>query len=511
MAFADAYAGVLKRLPGVAGPLTHLPFKKRLIWTGLMLLLYFVMGQITVYGVSQTGFEQLRFLEVLLGSSFGSIMSLGIGPIVTASIIIQLLVGSKVIPWDLSTEQGKLLFQGTQKLMGFVFSFVEAFVFVSFGAVPAASPALAPIVALQLAAGGIIVIFMDELISKWGFGSGISLFIVAGVSKTIMVRTFNPLTQAGTLPGVGNPPAGALPFAITSIAGGEPLQAFLAMFPVIATVLVFVLAVYASAIKVEIPLAFGNLRGFARKWPLKFFYTSNIPVILVGALLANLQLFARMLAGRGIEFFGTFNEQGQVTGGLAYFLTPPTDQAIAGVAVLMGVFALIGAFVAHKTGKNALKLTLGFAVLGGVAWFGLINAVGLTSLAFIPAIDLVRLVTYAMVLIGGSVVFSYFWMLTSGMDSKSVAAQIEGVGMQIPGFRRDVRIIEGVLDRYIPALTILGGAAIGFLAAFADYTSAIGTGTGILLAAMIVFQLYEDLSSRYMEEMHPALRKMMGG
>ena len=140
MALADAYAGFLKRMPGVAGPLTHLPFKKRLVWTGLMLLLYFVMGQITVYGVSQTGFEQLRFLEVLLGSSFGSIMSLGIGPIVTASIIIQLLVGSKVIPWDLTTENGKILFQGTQKLLGFAFSFVEAFAFVSFGAVPAATP-----------------------------------------------------------------------------------------------------------------------------------------------------------------------------------------------------------------------------------------------------------------------------------------------------------------------------------------------------------------------------------
>ncbi len=511
MALADAYAGFLKRMPGVAGPLMHLPFKKRLLWTGLMLLLYFVMGQITVYGVSQTGFEQLRFLEVLLGSSFGSIMSLGIGPIVTASIIIQLLVGSKVIPWDLTTENGKILFQGTQKLLGFVFSFVEAFVFVSFGAVPAASPALVPIVAMQLAAGGIIVIFMDELISKWGFGSGISLFIVAGVSKTIMVRTFNPLTQAGTLPGIGNPPAGALPFAITALSGGEPFQAFLALFPVVATVLVFVLAVYASAIKVEIPLAFGNLRGFGRRWPLKFFYTSNIPVILVGALIANLQLFARMLANRGISFFGEFNAQGQVTGGLAYFLSPPTDQAIAGAAVLMGVFALLGAFVAHKTRRNGLKLTIGFAVLGAVAWFAIVSALGLTSLATVPALDLVRIVTYSAVLIGGSVVFSYFWMLTSGMDAKAVAGQIEGVGMQIPGFRRDVRIIESVLDRYIPALTILGGAAIGFLAAFADFTSAIGTGTGILLAAMIVYQLYEELSSRYMEEMHPALRKLMGG
>ena len=509
MALGETYTALLKRLPGVASPIQRLSFKSKMKWTGLMLVLYFLMGQITVYGVSESGFEQLRFLEILLGSSFGSLMSLGIGPIVTASIILQLLVGSKVIPWDLTTETGKIMFQGTQKLMGLLLSFVEAFVFVSFGAVPASSPALAPLVMLQLAMGGIIVIFMDELISKWGFGSGISLFIAAGVSKTIFVRTFNPLTQAGGIPVPGNPPAGAIPFAITAFGEAQFLQGMLAILPVVATLVVFLLAVYASAIKIEIPLAFGSISGFARKWPLKFFYTSNIPVILIAALLANVQLMGRMLSNSGLTWLGTFDPQGNIVGGALYFLTPPTTDALTGVMVFISLFALLGAFVSTFVKKGTLKTVILFGVLGGVVWYLLAATTGLTSLLFIPAVDYARLLTYSLFLIGGSVVFSVFWVITSGMDSKSVAEQISNTGMQIPGYRRDVRIIESVLQRYIPPLAVLGGAAIGFLAAFADFTGAIGTGTGILLAAMIVYQLYEEIARQNLEDMHPAFRKFM--
>ena len=93
------------------------------------------------------------------------------------------------------------------------------------------------------------------------------------------------------------------------------------------------------------------------------------------------------------------------------------------------------------------------------------------------------------------------------MDARSVAEQIEGLGMQIPGFRRDPRIIEQVLNRYIPTLAIISGLFIGTLAAVADFTGALGTGTGILLMVMIIYSLYENIANRYMEDMHPAMRK----
>lgn len=507
MAAADAYINLLTKIPGISDPVKTPTFKSKIKWTAIILIIYMVMGQIMVWGVAPGSIEQLRYLEIILGSSFGSLMTLGIGPIVTASILLQLMVGSKIVPWDLRTENGKMMFQGTQKLLAIVLSVVEAIIYVMMGAVNA-QPGFLWIVIAQLAVGGIIVIFMDEVISKWGFGSGISLFIVAGVSKTIIVQMFNPLTAAGTFPTAGNPPAGLIPFAITAIGAGDIFGALLSMVPILATAIVFLIVVYANAIKVEIPLAFGSIRGFGRRWPLKFFYTSNIPVILVAALLANVQLFGTMMANSGLTFLATLDSNGNISGGLVYLLIPPNNQALSILLITIGVFALLGAAVTYFTKRQGLKLVALFAVLGGVVWFIAVSALGMSSLATITLTDIAKLFTYSIFMVGGATLFSIFWVTSAGMDAKTVAGQIQSTGMQIPGFRRDIRIIERVLNRYIPALAVIGGAAVGMLAAYADFTGAIGTGTGILLATLIIQNLYEELAMKHMEDMHPAMRKL---
>jgi preprotein translocase subunit SecY len=110
----------------------------------------------------------------------------------------------------------------------------------------------------------------------------------------------------------------------------------------------------------------------------------------------------------------------------------------------------------------------------------------------------------------GCMIFSYFWINTSGMDPASVAEQIDAIGLHIPGYRSDKRIMENVLKRYIPPLAVLGGLVVGLLAAFADFLGAIGTGTGILLTVMIIYNYYEELSMQKGEEMHPIIRKILG-
>src|SRR3989338_10816651 len=137
MDFQQKYINLLHKLPAVTGPVRRLSFKEKLMWSGIILLVYFVMTQIIVYGVQKDAVVRLQFLEIVLGSAFGSFVTLGIGPIVTASIILQLLVGSKIIPWNMQSQEGKSLFTGTQKILAILFALIEAFVFVSFGAVPA--------------------------------------------------------------------------------------------------------------------------------------------------------------------------------------------------------------------------------------------------------------------------------------------------------------------------------------------------------------------------------------
>lgn len=454
------YVNLVKLLPGVQKPEKRLTFKEKLKWTGIVLVMFFVMSQIIVWGVDVNAVQHFLFLETVLGSRMGSLITLGIGPIVTASIILQLLVGSGLIKWDTSKEEGRRKFMGTQKLLSIFFCFFEATAFVMFGAIPPAGGIpIAVILILQLAGGGILIILMDEVVSKWGIGSGVSLFIAAGVSKTIMIRALNFLGEGGVM--------GAIPSAILNVMSGRPDAAFIALIPLIFTVIVFLFVAYAQSMRVEIPLTFGRIRGFSYRHPIRFFYASNIPVILTSALLANLEILARMLYNNGFPLLGNFDTEGHVVGGLMYYLSPPRANTLSNliVSVLSGVSIPPAAF----------------------SW-----------------------ITYTLFMVAGSIVFSVFWITTTGMDAKSVAKQLHSIGLGIPGFRRDVRIMEKILDKYIPSVTVMGGALVGLLAAFADFTGTFGTGTGILLTVMIIFNLYEQITKQHLEDMNPAIRKFLG-
>jgi preprotein translocase subunit SecY len=119
-----------------------------------------------------------------------------------------------------------------------------------------------------------------------------------------------------------------------------------------------------------------------------------------------------------------------------------------------------------------------------------------------------HLVIFTGVMVGGSIMFARFWIVTTNMGAESVAEQIQSSGMQIPGFRRDPVVLKRVLERYIPVVTVLSGAAVGSLAAGADMIGTVGnaSGTGVLLAVGIMIQMYEAIGREQMMEMHPVLR-----
>ncbi|MFB6174872.1 MAG: preprotein translocase subunit SecY [Candidatus Nanohalobium sp.] len=464
---ASTLVQIASYLPGIEEPEKEQSLKEMLTWTGIVLVLYFTLGSIDLYGGSaqsvQNALQQLRTFQTLLGAQIGSIITLGIGPIVTASIVLQMMVGSELLPWDTNTQEGKQKFQSAQKILAWTLSVVEAFGYVAsgtFGNV-IGDPFIFGILVAQIALGGIMVILMDDLVQKWGFGSGTGLFIASGVSKAIFVRAISPLTTT------------AHPKLYWMIQGGKPAGAIfrfiqsyelVAILPIISTIAVFAAVVYLQSMKVEIPLTFGNARGFGQKWPLKFLYTSNMPVILVAALISNLQIVATVLAGKnGCTILGCMS-QGRASTGLVAWLTAPT-------------------------GFVTTLLTSGF---GNIQLFG-------TGSLF-------HVLFYLSVYAFGSVMFSIFWVKTSGQDADSVAQQIQNTGMKVPGFRKDKRIIKKVLNRYIPGLTVLSGLTIGLLASLANMTQAAGGGTGILLTVMILYQLYEELAQKHMEELHPALK-----
>src|SRR3989344_1314680 len=461
MGFLDK---ILSIFPEVRGPQQkRLPFKEKLKWTLSCFVLFFVLGLVPLFGLGENSLQQFEFLSIILGASFGSIISLGIGPLVTSSIVLQLLSGTGLLKLDLTSPEGRKKFQGLQKIFSIFFIIFEGAIYVLMGGLaPSAEFAgtalygqLEFILIIQLILGGILIMFMDEVVSKWGFGSGISLFIVAGVAQQIFVRSLN------FLPSPNNPDiaAGAIPALFQSLTRGDITTASLQLAALASTLVVFGICVYFQAMKVEIPLTFGRVRGYGMRWPLNFFYTSNIPVILVAALMANLQLFATLFERWGHPLLGTFSGQTPISGIVYWIQAPDLVQSI-----------IRGGFT--------------FTMLG-------------------------QAIIYTLLFMVGSVIFSIFWVQTANMDAASQAKQILSSGLQIPGFRRDERVLEKVLGRYIWPLTILGGASIGLLASVADLTGALSNGTGILLAVMIIYKLYEEIAKQHLMDMHPAMRKFM--
>ena len=438
---------IFSLLPQVKSPDYRVPFKEKLQWTGIILILYFVIGMIPLFGLSPTAIDQFAQLRAVMAGSFGSIITLGIGPIVTASIILQLMVGGKIIKLDLSQPRDKALFQGTQKLLAIIFTVFEAAVMVFTGALAPSSPDVAWILILQIVIGGILIIFLDEVVSKWGFGSGVGLFIAAGVAQTIIVGSFNFLSSP-TSPGV---PSGAIPHFIYTLTTSQP--DFSLLLPVIAVIVVFLIVVYAESMRVEIPLSYGGVKGARGKYPLKFIYASNMPVILTSALLLNVQIFTMLFQKLGFPILGTISN-GQPISGLALWLSQPS----------------IGALF-----TNPLQVLF-----------------------------------YAVVFIGSCVLFAWLWVELSGIGPKQVAKQLYQMGMQIPGFRSSRGQFERILKKYIPAITVMGGAFVGLLAFGADLTGALGGGTGVLLTVGIVYRLYEELAQEQLMDMHPMLRRFLG-
>ncbi len=466
MAFKD----ILQNLPEVKGPVEKkVNFNTKLKWTLIILIAFFILANISLYGLEKNSLQRFEYLAIILGTEFGSIISLGIGPIVMASIVLQLLVGSKILDIDTRTEEGKKYFQGLQKLVVFFFILFEASVYVLMKGLSAV-PGYSVIVILQLCLGGLAIVFMDDLVSKWGFGSGISMFIAAGVGWRLFTGLFQFIGVEGgncLIDFSGTPCSGKILVLIQSVITQDSTGLLSALAVLLVTVLIFLVVVWAQSLKVEVPLSFDRLRGYGIRWPLAFFYASVIPVILTAALSANIQLFGGLL------------------------------QESLGHPTIVGNF-INGQAVCESTG------------CGIAFWLSSSPILQLAITGGLRTLLIPQAIVHALFFVVFSALFAVFWVKTSGMDASNQAKNIISSGLQIPGFRKDERVLESVLSRYIMPLTIMGGAAIGLLAATADMLGALTSGTAILLAVMIMYQFYSNIAQQHSVDMHPALKKIIG-
>ncbi len=457
-------------VPSTPKPARRPDLKYRLLFTLAAVMIFYAMASVAVYPqMSGVGPRLPALLQVVFAATTGTLAQLGIGPIVTAGLIIQVLAGGKLIELDLTKPEDRKLFTQAEKGLALIIGAVEA---TGFALAYRQNAFVTASIALQFFIGALILLMLDEAIQKgYGIGSGVSLFILAGVARTIVWEAFAPVSvQVYQLDGSSKSYYyGVVPYVVGGVLGGEVdlgrlvygyVPGYLAggerallpsLVGLASTFVLLLIIVYLQGMKINIPVTIQRAPGIRGRIPLNFLYVSNIPVLLAGILVSNILLIRNM-----VEAY--LPQHRWLASGLEsvlVYLSPPR---------------------------------------------------GLLDVIYDP----VRTAIYAALLVGLAVLFGLMWVEVGGLSPASQAENLVKSGISIPGMRSNPKALELVLSKYVYPLAVLSSIIVALLAVTADVFSVFGGGIGLLLAAGILQQMYTALTYEQALEMYPVLRKLVG-
>ncbi|KAI9719018.1 MAG: translocon subunit [Chrysothrix sp. TS-e1954] len=454
--FLDLVKPFAPLLPEISMPESKVAFNQKMVWTGFTLLIFLVMSQMPLYGiVSSDSSDPMYWLRMMLASNRGTLMELGITPIITSGMVFQLLAGTQLIDVNLDLSADRQMFQTAQKLLAIIMSFGSALVYVASGMYGPPSDLGAGICVLlvvQLMVAGLVVILLDELLQKgYGLGSGINLFIATGICESILWRSFSPTTiNTGRGPEFEGAIIALFHLLITwpnkQLALREAFyrQNLPNIMNLMATVAVFAAVIYLQSFRVELPIKSNKQRGMRSTYPIRLFYTSNMPIMLVSALSSNVFLISQF-------FFSRFSENLLVK--------------------MLGVWE-------PREGSAQLY------AISGIAYY-MSPPLSFTS----ALLDPIHTAIYIAYMLIACAVFSTTWLEVSDSNANAVYASWKKQEIMMAGHRDEGMRRE--LKRVIPTAAAFGGACIGALSVASDLLGALGSGTSILLAVTIIYQYFE--------------------
>jgi len=454
--FLNLVRPFLPILPEVSSPERKVQFQQKILWTAVTLLIYLVCSQVPLYGImSSDSSDPLYWMRAILASNRGTLMELGITPIVTSGMIMQLLAGANLIEVDFNLKEDRALFGGAQKLFALIISFGQAIVYVLsglYGQPKDIGAGVCLLLIVQLVSSALIVILLDELLQKgYGLGSGISLFIATNICESIIWKAFSPTTvNTGRGPEFEGAIIALFHLLFTWNDKSRALKEALwrdrlpNVMNILATVVVFAAVIYLQGFRLEIPVKSNRFRGQRGTYPVKLFYTSNMPIMLESALTSNVFIVSQMLYDRFpdnlfVKLLGIWEPLDDTTqkaaiSGIVYYMSPP----------------------------HTLKAAL---------------------------LDPIHTAVYILFIISVCALFSKTWIEVSGSGPRDVARQLKEQQMVMAGHREQSMYKE--LKRVIPTAAAFGGAVLGLLSVCADLMGALGSGTGILMAVTIIYGYFE--------------------
>ena len=444
-------------IPYVPKPTVPIKSSEKLVWTGMVLFIYLIYSQIPLYGIYKTrDADPLHYMRVILASSKGTLSELGITPIISSSIILTILRTLRILSVDQSIKEDKIRFEQTMKFLAIVITFGQAIAYVvggMYGPVELIGYFNSVLLIAQLVIGGIIIIILDEVLSqKYGLISGISLFIATNICENFMWKCFSPFTITNQR---GIEYEGAViaffHFLITKKSKYQAMS--LAFFrqsapnlsQVLATILIILVVIYLWKFKIEIKLVHRKMPGSTFSQPIKLFYSSTTPVIMMNTFFSNIYVFSQILYQRYpnnliIKLLGTWatvDGEQIPTGGIAYFLSPP------------------------KSFANLITHPL-------------------------------KSFVYIILILYLSGLFTQTMVSITGKGASDMARALKHEGFFMEGMKENEESIYKRLEKIIPTVSFLSGMLIAALQIFADLIGAIGSGTGILLLVSTILEAYEN-------------------
>lgn len=346
----------LKRLifliPEVKAPQQELSTREKTFWTMIVFIAYSIITSIPLLGVLIGQGDPFAFMRLITASSHGSLGELGIGPILVAGLVMQIFLGFKIIDMKENNLEEQKFLNSTFKALAILCTVLGAIFFFlgeSSGYDLYLSDAL--IILIQLIGAGIIIIYLDEMIQKgWGYGSGIALFIVGGVTLEILNSLISPqsfleghnglISNRGILVAfcawlrTEGPIAAiqALFFRYDPV-NGINLPSY-SLFALICTILMIL--VWNILLPTKIPLK--NQEGKDKSITIRsIIFFLVLPIVFTSILFSTVSLFAKIVwrinGGEGtnsifVNILGSFRydpstHQYIPSGGLIFYLTPP--------------------------------------------------------------------------------------------------------------------------------------------------------------------------------------------
>ncbi|KAJ3098993.1 translocon subunit [Phlyctochytrium bullatum] len=454
-------------VPGSQGKQSRcgwIALRDKILYSMGALACYLICSHIPLYGVLSTETsDPMHWMRVVLGSTRGTLMELGISPLVTSAMVLQLLAGLNLIEVDYSVKEERALFGSVQKLFAFLIAFVQASILVIsgvYGEPTEIGAGVCGAIMIQLLVAAIVTILLDELLQKgYGLGSGISLFVSAKVTESVFWKAFSPISSFGPR---GYEYEGALMSLLHLLFTRK--DKFLALkeavfrshLPnvsgIIAAVLIFGAMIYVYSIRYEIRVTSNRVRGQGGNYPIKLLYTGAMPLVLQTAVLSNIYFVSQVLFRKFpnnilVRLIGVWTNhdggrQQFASGGLVYYVSPPQS--------LLSVFS-----------------------------------------------DPLQFVVYTAFVLAACAYISRQWMEVSGTAPRDIAKLFHDQQISIQGHRDSNA--KAHLAKVIPPIATLGGLALGALAVGADLLSSAGSGVGVVLAVAYILQ-YIEIFARESQE-----------